>query len=142
MANNNTYYWTFPAIDVYPSRENNTDVVYNIHWRLEAVDQTTTHSVETYGMQGVPPYNPDSGSFIPYSQLTQEQVTNWVMSAMGDRYGQLTSSLDNLINDLINPPSLQLAPPWTTPTPSPTMLPPPPPPSFMPYPSPTQTPTL
>lgn len=137
MANNNTYVWTFPAIDVYPNQNSYTDVVYNVHWRLLAVDQSTSHSAEVYGTQGVPSYNPDSGSFVPYDQLTKEQVTDWVVSAMGERYGTYTASLDARIEDLINPPSLQLAPPWDTPTPTPSALPSPTP--MPPVPTPTLT---
>lgn len=135
MANNNTYIWSFPAIDVYPTQSSNTDVVYNIHWRLRGVDQSTSHSAEVYGTQGVPAYNPDSGSFTPYDQLTKEQVTDWVLSAMGDRYGSLTSSIDTQIQNQINPPSLQLAPPWDVPTPTPSPLPDPTP--MPPVPTPT-----
>lgn len=125
MANNNTYSWTFPAIDVYPTQNSYSDVVYNVHWRLRGTDQSTSHSLEVYGTQGVPAYSPDSGSFVPYEELTQEMVTDWVLTAMGDRYGQLTASLDTSIQNLINPPTLQLAPPWITlqPVPAPTPTP-------------------
>lgn len=139
MANNNTYTWSFSSIDVYPKQDIYSDMVYCVRWRLKATDQSTSHSIDTFGAQDVPAYNPDSGSFVPFSQLTEEQVTNWVMNAMGEKYGQLTASLDASIDDMINPPTLHLPPPWTTPTPSPTTLPLP---SFIPYPTPTQTPTI
>lgn len=119
MANNNTYSWTFPAIDVYPTQSSYSDVVYNVHWRLRGTDQSTSHSLEVYGTQGVPAYNPDSGSFTPYEELTKELVTEWILTAMGDRYNQLTASLDTGIENIINPPTLQLTPPWMVPTPSP-----------------------
>ena len=112
MANNNTYTWQFPALEVTKQQGDYTDVVYTIHWRLNGVDQTTSHSIELYGMQSVAPYSPDSGSFIACNQLTKETVAGWVIGAMGERYGQLTSSIDTSIYAMINPTTQQLAPPW------------------------------
>lgn len=115
MANNNTYTWKFPAIDVYTQQGNYTDVVYSIHWRLRGEDQSTSHSVELYGVQSVAPYNPNSSSFIPYENLTKEIVTGWVSSAMGpERYNEMTASIDTRIEQLINPPTQQLPPPWNS----------------------------
>jgi hypothetical protein len=112
MANNKTYTWQFPALEVTKQQCDYTDVVYTIHWRLNGTDQTSSHSIELYGMQSVAPYSPDSGSFIAYNQLTKETVTGWVIGAMGERYGQLTSSIDTSIYAMINPTTQQLAPPW------------------------------
>jgi hypothetical protein len=109
---NNTYTWQFPTLEVTKQQGDYTDIVYTIHWRLNGVDQTTSHSIELYGMQSVSPYNPDSGSFIPYNQLTKETVTDWVVGSMGAKYGELTSSIDYRIQGLIDPPTQQLAPPW------------------------------
>lgn len=114
MNNTNTYTWKFPAIEVYKQKDSYVDVVYNIHWRLNGIDQTTSHSVELYGVQSISPYNPDSGSFTPYENLTKEIVTNWILTSMAGRYGDLTSSIDSQIDNLIDPPTLQLPPPWTT----------------------------
>lgn len=121
MANGNTYSWSFPVIDVYRQQGEYSDVVYNIHWILSGVDQTTSHSAQVYGIQSVPSYNPSSGSFIPFESLTEEVVTSWVRSGMiytnaagesVDRYYELTASIDTQIQDKINPPTLQLPPPW------------------------------
>jgi hypothetical protein len=112
MNMSNTYSWNFPAFDVTKQQGDYTDVVYTIHWRLSGVDQTTSHSVELYGLQPVTPYNPDSGSFIPYDQLTKETVTDWVIDSMGEKYGELTSSINNRIDAMIAPKMEQLPPPW------------------------------
>lgn len=109
---NNTYTWQFPVLEVNKNQGSYTDVVYTIHWRLNGVDQTTSHSVELYGMQSVAPYNADSGSFIPYGQLTKETITDWVVGSMGEKYGELTSSIDARIYTIINPTTEQLPPPW------------------------------
>lgn len=146
MANGNTYTWRFPAIDVYTQQGSYSDVVYNIHWRLSATTESGSYSAENYGVQSVAPYNPDSGSFIPYENLTKELVTSWILDSMGEKYGILTASLDNQIEIQINPPTLQLSPPWSDipPTPEPTpqpTFPPMPTITFVPSMTPTPTPT-
>ena len=42
MANNNTYIWQFPALEVTKQQGDYTDVVYTIHWRLNGADQTAS----------------------------------------------------------------------------------------------------
>lgn len=110
---NNTYTWQFPALEVDKNQGSYTNVVYTIHWRLSGVDETTSHSVELYGMQSVAPYNPDNGSFTPYEQLTKETITGWVIGSMGEKYGELTSSIDARLYALANPTTETLPPPWT-----------------------------
>jgi hypothetical protein len=113
MSDTNTYTWTISAMEAYTTQSIYNDVVYIIHWRYGAVDQSTSHSAEVYGMQTVAPYNPDSGSFIPYSELTKPIVVGWLTSSMGEaRVNELTASLDSQIEAQINPVKLTLAPPF------------------------------
>lgn len=123
MANNNKYTWDFSTINVYPSQGGNADVVCNVHWRLKACDSTERFCIERFGSIDLPAYNPTSGSFIPFSQLTKDDITNWVLSSMGNGYGEMTASMDLVIQDAMNPTSVPLDPPWNTPTPSPTYVP-------------------
>jgi hypothetical protein len=34
------YTWNVSTVDTYPTLESNADVVYNVHWRLTAEDDT------------------------------------------------------------------------------------------------------
>lgn len=113
MSATNTYNWVIAALEAYTTQSSYTDVVYTIHWRYRAVDQSTSHSAEVYGAQSVAPYNPDSGSFIPYDQLTKDIVVGWLTSSLGEeRVGSLTSSLDSQIQSQIHPATVVLAPPF------------------------------
>ena len=38
----NTYTWDCKTVDVYPTHESLTDVVYNVHWRLTEQPQTAS----------------------------------------------------------------------------------------------------
>jgi hypothetical protein len=111
---NNTYSWVFPALDVTKSQGSYTDIVYNVHWRLRGVDQSASHSAEIYGVQSVAPYNPDSGSFIPFENLTETIVEGWVKDAMGDTYNVHISRIDAEIEEQVNPKTEQLPPPWAS----------------------------
>lgn len=138
MSNNNTYAWTIAAMDAYTTASGQTDVVYNIHWRYKAVDQSTSYSAEVYGVQSVGPFNPESSSFIPFNELTKDTVVGWLTSSMGEeRVNGLTGSLDAQIEQQIKPTYITLGAPWdVTPTPTPT---PTPEPTATPEPTPTIT---
>lgn len=116
-----TYNWTFEALETIPHVGEQQNVVYIVHWRLYGNRDTESGSYVTdlFGAQQVAPYVVGS-PFIPFDSLTKEDVTGWVLDAMGSRYGELTASLSQRIDDMISPPIVLLPPPWTTPTPSPT----------------------
>jgi hypothetical protein len=108
----NTYHWTFPAIQVYPSQFGHANVVYVVHWNLEGRDETQAFTSNRYGMQQVAPYV--SGSeFVPYENLTPAIVAGWVTSSMGDEvYGAITASINERIAALQAPTFEVLPPPW------------------------------
>ena len=110
----NTYTWDCKTVDVYPDYESESDVVYNVHWRLNA-ESSETHEVDgedvpytatVYGTQSLS--LDDIGTdFIPFANLTNEIVTGWVEGIMGEEeVANLKSNLDAQINDEINPTSI------------------------------------
>ena len=95
----NTYNWTISALDCKANNEDNLqDVIYNIHWRYNATNENGI-SAESYGSQGVG--TPDLESFTPYSQITKEQVIEWLEASID--ISALKSQLDNQIKLIINP---------------------------------------
>jgi hypothetical protein len=70
--------WTVSAMDCKVSEDNLSDVVFNVHWRCFAteVDGDKTYSASVYSTCSVPGPNP--ASFVPYDQLTQAEVLNWI----------------------------------------------------------------
>ena len=105
----NTYTWDCKTVDVYPEYDSYSDVVYNVHWRKNAVSdqqnaQGSNYTATVYGTQTLSV--DDIGSFIPFADLTNDVVTGWVTTAMGDdEVANLKSALDNNINSQINPTS-------------------------------------
>jgi len=106
----NTYTWDCKTVDVYPTHEGNSDVVYTVHWRLSAESdqedaEGNNYSASVYGTHSV--NADDISDFIPFADLTNEIVTGWVTTGMGDdEVANLKSSLDAKIADEITPTSV------------------------------------
>jgi hypothetical protein len=72
--------WKIDGIDGQVQEEGYTDVVYVIHWRVYASQEEATTSV--YGSCNVT-FTP-SDNFIPYEELTEEQVLAWAFDSLGE----------------------------------------------------------
>ena len=105
----NTYTWDCKTVDVYPTHDNESDVVYNVHWRLNAVSdqqdaEGNDYTASSYGTHSV--NADDITNFVPFADLTNDLVTGWVTTGMGeDEVDNLKSGLDNDIDGQINPTS-------------------------------------
>ena len=106
----NTYTWDCKTVDCYPEHDDHSDVVYNIHWRLNAVSdeqdaEGNDYAASVYGTHSV--NADDISDFIPFADLTNEIVTGWVTDGMGEEeVTSLKSGLDAKIADEINPTSV------------------------------------
>ena len=106
----NTYTWDCKTVDVYPNHDSHSDVVYNVHWRLNAVSdqqdaEGNNYSASVYGTHSV--NADDISNFVPFADLTNDLVSGWVTSGMGDdEVASLKSSLDDQIALLITPTSV------------------------------------
>lgn len=108
MAITNT--WVIVQMDAYPQADGETDVVFNVHWRLNATDGTYNGSV--YGSQGVA-LNPEA-PFTPYADLTQDQVIGWVQDAMGaEQVASYEANVAAQIEAQANPPVVTPPLPWS-----------------------------
>lgn len=107
----NTYNWDCKTVDVYPTYEEHSDTVYNVHWRLNA-ESSETHEVDgqevpytasVYGTQSLS--LDDIGTdFVPFADLTNAVVTGWVEGIMGEEeVANLKSALDAKISEEITP---------------------------------------
>jgi len=105
----NTYTWDCKTVDCYPEHDNHNDVVYNVHWRLNAVSdqqdaEGNDYSASSYGTHSV--NADDIENFVPFADLTNDLVSGWVIDGIGeDEVASMKESLDNNIADQINPTS-------------------------------------
>jgi hypothetical protein len=105
------YNWNFNPLESYPTASGQTDVVFLVHWQVEAT--TGSYSSRIIGTQPVQ-YISES-AFIPFNELTFGTVYGWVTSSMGEeQYNNLTASLIQNIENQINPPVLLQQAPWLT----------------------------
>ena len=112
-----TITWRVGTMECYPTYEQNTDVVFTVHW--DCVGSETVNNItyggRVYGATGVTFH---SGSdFTPYNQLTQDQVLGWIWESMGtDQKNNYETSVQTQINNQITPPVVILPLPWTPPS--------------------------
>ena len=109
------YTWDVSTVDTYPTLDGNADVVYNVHWRLIATDDTNTYTNalgETVNYVansiGTQKLNTSSiSSFTAFADLTSSDIQGWVETAMGsDEVTALKAKLDAKIALLITPTSV------------------------------------
>jgi hypothetical protein len=104
-----SYEWNVNTVDVYPADGDYTDVIYNVHWRLNATDTQVDangypYTAYVYSAQVLD--TSDLSGFIDFNSVTLAEVQGWVESAMGSEQVQkYKDSLDANIADQINPTS-------------------------------------
>ncbi len=106
-----SYTWDVSTVDTYPTKDSKSDVVYNVHWRLKATDDTNKDSdgnnwtAEVYGSQVVD--TSDLSSFKAFADLTASDVQGWVETALGaDTVTAKKAGLDANIAAKITPTSV------------------------------------
>jgi hypothetical protein len=105
-----TYEWNVNTVDVYPSEEGHSNVIYNVHWRLNATDtevdaEGNPYVASVYGTQSLD--TSDLSNFTDFDSVTSSQVQGWVEGAMGEEAVQgLKDGLDAQIAALITPSSV------------------------------------
>ena len=106
----NTYTWAIAYMDTKLSVDELTNVVISCQWTCSATtggDTPTTVSSYGYAHFGAP----STEDYTAYSDLTHEQVLNWVWASGVDKVAS-EAGLDASIEQKLNPPSVILANPW------------------------------
>jgi hypothetical protein len=103
----NTYNWKINALDAKIQDGDNSDVIYTVHWSYIASDESGEYTASSIGTMGVE-YDPDN--FIPYADLTKDDVVAWLEAGLDVE--AMKSSLDNQIELQINPVDETLRPNW------------------------------
>ena len=107
-----SYAWDVKTVDTYPTKDSKSDVVYNVHWRLTATDDTNNdadgnpQTATVYGSQGLD--TSDLSSFTAFADLTASDVQGWVEAALtSDTVNDMKDGLDSTIEELVTPTSVQ-----------------------------------
>jgi len=92
----NTHTWSIADLE----RNTSDDGVTIAHWRCESTDETNT--VSAYGTTSHTP-NPSDSDFIPYADLTEAKVLEWVHEQVNK--ADTEAANDAKIAELANPTS-------------------------------------
>jgi hypothetical protein len=105
-----TISWIIERLLVKPTEGTLTDVVITADWRCNGFVQSPTEAYNgtCYGSCS---FQPPSGEFTPYDDLTQEQVLGWCYANGVDKTA-IEANVSLQINDQINPPVVTLPLPW------------------------------
>lgn len=87
------YTWNCKTVDV-KTIDGNEDTVFNVHWRITGEDGD--YSSSAYGTIALD--TSDLSSFTAFADLTNDQITGWVESALGEDEVQIQK---NVIADTI-----------------------------------------
>ena len=106
-----SYAWDVSTVDTYPTKDSNSDVVYNVHWRLTATDDANNDAdgnPQTSGVYGSQGLDTDSiSSFTAFGSLDAATVQGWVEAALtADTVAEMKASLDAQIALKITPTSV------------------------------------
>jgi len=104
-----TLSWIIERLLVKPTEGTLTDVVITADWRCNGSQDQ--YSGTCYGSCS---FQPPSGEFTPYPNLTQEQVLGWCY-ANGVDQSAIEANVTAQINDQINPPIIAPPLPWLPP---------------------------
>ncbi len=99
----NTYTWDCKTVDTYPTYAEQTDVVYNVHWRVTGFDGTneTTH-IGTQTLE-----TEDLSSFTAFDEVTHANVVDWTKAALGsERVTEIQEALDATLVEMATPTSV------------------------------------
>ena len=107
-----TYNWNCKTVDAYPQDGEYTDLVYNVHWIVTGVSdqldsQGVAYSATSIGTQSLDVS--DVTDFIPFEDLTNEQVVDWTKGAMGEeQVASIEAVIQSQIDSLITPKTVTL----------------------------------
>ena len=106
------YNWNCKTVDCYPEQDNEADVVYNVHWIVTGTSDQLNPEGVAYSATSIGTQSLDTSqitNFIPFDQLTNDEVVAWTKGAMGDeQVASIESSIQNQIDSLITPTSVTL----------------------------------
>jgi len=105
--------WTVTQMDCYPQVEQETDVVFTVHWTCSGVqtENDMTYNGSVYSTCAVPL---SEGPFTPYAELTQQQVLGWIWEN-GVNQAATEAAVQQIIDNQINPPVVSPPLPWIAP---------------------------
>lgn len=107
----NTYNWKINQLDAKIHEDGLNNVIYTVHWSYFAEDDSVEPIiVSSIGTLAVT-YN-QGDPFIPYEDLTKQDVVGWLESSESINVDGMKENLDKQIDLIKNPVDEYLHPNW------------------------------
>lgn len=109
----NTYAWTINKLDVRPTQDSLSDVVYNVHWSYTATSDQLDPDGNAYTETIIgtsPAGDVDPDDFTAFADLTESQVQEWINADLS--IANIQESADATLNEKITPSSERKDVPW------------------------------
>lgn len=104
--------WNCKTVDVYPTDQNYTDVVYNVHWIVTGTSSELDPSGNAYSATSIGTQVLDTSDitdFTPIEDLTNAEVVAWTQAAMGaEQVTRIETGLVSQVALLITPTSITM----------------------------------
>lgn len=101
--------WNINQLEARPDYEGNENVVFTVHWSVMA----TEDEYVGYAYGSVELALDPEATYIPYAELTKEQVVSWVHAALGeDQVAAFEAGVADQIAVQRNPPVVTPPLPW------------------------------
>ena len=108
------YDWNCKTVDAYVEKDNEADVVYNVHWRVTGVSDVPApdspnlyYQATSIGTQTLD--TSEITNFIPFDQVTNAEVVEWTQEAMGEeQVTNIEAGIASQIESLIHPTTITL----------------------------------
>lgn len=98
--------WSIISMETQKQLDSLTDVVISANWMCN----DDNNIVRT---TGVVTFDPPQATFVPYDQLTEPQVIQWVFDALGEgKVLAIEAALQAQLDYMQNPPVVILPNPW------------------------------
>lgn len=101
--------WKIANLKRYPQNGLVFDVTYIINFKLENEEDRHVGGIELEG-------NPEDENFIPFEELTEEIVIDWVKETLGEeKLNEIYSNMENRLQERIerkNNPQFLSGKPW------------------------------
>ena len=101
------YNWTIGPFECTLNQDGLEKVITKVVWELRGTDEDGVRG-ERYGIQ--PVGQPDPEAFIPFSELTKEQVQGWLETLIN--VNEMKTDIDSQITAIKAPVVATLPAPW------------------------------
>ena len=101
------YEWDCKTVDVYTSKDDNVNVIYNVHWRVTGEGSEAQVLETQIGTQSLD--TEKISEFVEFGSLAHETIVQWVKDCFGEeKVQEIEESIAKRIQEKITPSTLTL----------------------------------